>query len=390
MKWFYQARRSALAHRASEPRPLLAMKKSGRTLEPLGPLPHRTKIATSFWGRAWCDHLERLGDYANRLPRGRTYVRNGSVRHLAIEKGRITALVQGSRLYEQVVEIDALPAAKWVEIQKRCQGGIGSLIELLQGQLSDEIMAVVTDPTEGLFPKPREIRVGCTCPDWAALCKHLAAVLYGVGARLDHEPELLFVLRGVDHQELIDEGAVSSAIAGSTRRGGRRRTLDEALIGEVFGIDLGELPASDLAPAPTPPPAPPPAPAPAPGAMPKGREGRVSGEAAASGRGTTRSKASAGGKAAKGKAVTGKAAKTKAAATKAAKGASPSPRPFRATGASVKKLRDRLGMTRARFARAVGVTAQTVTNWEVQRGALKMRAANLERLQALHRASLDP
>ena len=146
------------------------------------------KIVRSFWGQAWCDHLESFSDYDNRLPRGRTYVRNGSVCHLAIKKGQVEAKVMGSELYNVQVGIDTLSQRRWNAIKKQCSGQIGSLLELLQGALSDNIMLVVTDRDKGLFPKPAEIHFDCDCPDWAGMCKHIAAVLYGVGARLDNDP----------------------------------------------------------------------------------------------------------------------------------------------------------------------------------------------------------
>ena len=145
------------------------------------------KIASTFWGEAWCEHLESFSDYENRLPRGRTYVRNGSVCHLAIQKGKIEAKVSGSSLYTVKIDIRTLPPAKWKSLKARCAGQVGSLLELLQGKLSDRVMTIVTDRDEGLFPSPKEIQLSCSCPDWATMCKHVAAVLYGVGARLDEQ-----------------------------------------------------------------------------------------------------------------------------------------------------------------------------------------------------------
>lgn len=196
------------------------------------------KIAKTFWGEAWCYHLESFSDYANRLPRGRTYVRNGMVCHLAIGKGSIDALVSGSKLYTVKITIRTLPREKWMEVKTRCAGQIGSLLELLEGRLSKSVMSVVTDRTKGLFPLPKEIRLECSCPDWAVMCKHVAAVLYGVGARLDEHPELLFLLRGVDHDELIDAEVGVAAAAGQTR-GGRRRIAEDALA-DVFGIEMSD------------------------------------------------------------------------------------------------------------------------------------------------------
>ena len=194
------------------------------------------KIAKSFWGVGWCDHIESFHDYENRLPRGRTYVRNGSVCHLAVAKGSIEAKVSGSELYTVKITVKPLPTTKWKAIKSRCSGQIGSLLELLQGRLSDHVMEVVTDRKEGLFPLANEIKLGCSCPDSAVMCKHVAAVLYGVGARLDAKPELLFTLRGVNHEDLIQADA-ERAVAAATSRGKSKR-LAAADVGAVFGIEL--------------------------------------------------------------------------------------------------------------------------------------------------------
>lgn len=211
-----------------------ALRKKGVDIQPV--VIEGRKIATTFWGKAWCDHLESFSDYENRLPRGRTYVRNGSVCHLDLSKGKVAAKVCGSEMYNVEIGIKPLPAAKWKAIKARCGGQIGSLLELLQGRLSDHVMEVVTDRKEGLFPLPGEITMRCSCPDWATMCKHVAAVLYGVGARLDTRPELLFVLRGVDHEELIEADA-EQALSAATSRGGSQRLEADAL-GDVFGIEL--------------------------------------------------------------------------------------------------------------------------------------------------------
>ena len=215
------------------------LRKQGKDIQPIE-IDGR-KIAKTFWGEAWCDHMESLGDFENRLPRGRTYVRNGSVCHLEIKKGRISAMVSGSSLYKIDIKIDTLPTARWKRVKRQCAGKIGSLIELLQGKLAAGVMEVVTDPDAGLFPAESEIHLDCNCPDWAHLCKHLAAVLYGIGARLDKQPELLFLLRGVKHDELIDS-RVDKVVSGATGRGGRRRTVASDDLTDVFGIDIEEPP----------------------------------------------------------------------------------------------------------------------------------------------------
>lgn len=213
---------------------LASLRKKGMDVQPVE-IDGR-KIAKTFWGEAWCDHLESFSDYANRLPRGRTYVRNGSVCHLCVTRGGVEARVAGSELYTVKVQINELLPAKWRLIKQRSAGKIGSLLELLQGRLSDEVMRIVTDPKEGLFPLPKEISFRCDCPDWAGMCKHIAAVMYGIGARLDVSPDLLFTLRGVEHQELIavdTEAAISVATSS-----GKSKKLAASNLADVFGIDL--------------------------------------------------------------------------------------------------------------------------------------------------------
>ena len=215
-------------------RKMESLRKKGADIQPVEI--EGRKIAKTFWGEAWCNHLESFSDYENRLPRGRTYVRNGSVCHLAITKGKIEAKVSGSTLYNLRIRIKTLPGKKWNAVKRQCSGQIGSLIELLQGNLSDSTMEVVTDRKNGLFPLPGEISLDCNCPDWAVMCKHVAAVLYGVGARLDEKPELLFKLRGVDHEELIAADA-EAAVSAATSKGKSKR-LDANDLSDVFGIDI--------------------------------------------------------------------------------------------------------------------------------------------------------
>ena len=204
------------------------------------------QIATTFWGQAWCKNLESYSDFANRLPRGRSYVRNGSVVDLQIARGEIAARVQGSSLYVGKIRIEPLAPARWKALKQECAGQVTSLVSLLQGRLPESVLHAVTDRATGLFPAPREIKLDCSCPDVASLCKHLAAVLYGIGARLDTQPELLFLLRGVDHQELVSE-----AVAAATRvpaSAGDVAPLGDTELAEVFGIEI-DGPAASPSPA---------------------------------------------------------------------------------------------------------------------------------------------
>jgi uncharacterized Zn finger protein len=197
-------------------------------------------IAATFWGEAWCENLESYSDFANRLPRGRTYVRNGSVVDLKIEKGRISALVSGSELYDVEIDITALPKEKWAALKAQCAGKIGTLVELLQGKLSKAVMEMVADRERGLFPKPKEIKMKCSCPDYAGMCKHVAATMYGVGNRLDSAPELLFTLRRVDHTELIEQAVPAAPLKGESKS----PTIAPDALGDIFGIEIGGAPAA--------------------------------------------------------------------------------------------------------------------------------------------------
>ena len=195
-------------------------------------------IAATFWGKAWCDNLERYSDYANRLPRGRTYVRNGSVVDLQIAPGEVNALVSGSEIYQVAVKVSAVPKARWTSICTDCAGAIDSLVELLQGRFSKGVMERICRQKTGLFPAPAEIEFSCSCPDWASMCKHVAAVLYGIGARLDEQPELLFKLRKVDEKDLIAKAGKGLPLVEEgtrSRQGpGRRRPLRAVRFGAGY------------------------------------------------------------------------------------------------------------------------------------------------------------
>ncbi len=209
------------------------MKKKGQALSPVR-ISGRT-IATTFWGKAWCENLEAYSDYSNRLPRGRTYVRNGSVIDLRIGTAEVSALVSGSDIYKVKIGIHPVKKKAWETIKTECAGKIGSLLELLHGRLNRSVMEIVTRPQKGLFPVPAEISFQCSCPDWASMCKHVAAVLYGVGARLDEEPELLFRLREVRHEDLISGPEVARM---SVSKDAREKIIAEGELEDIFGIEI--------------------------------------------------------------------------------------------------------------------------------------------------------
>lgn len=280
-------------------------------------------IASSFWGRGWCTHLESFSDIASRLPRGRSYVRSGAVCDLKINASRVDARVVGSSLYRVEIDIAPVEPATWEMLKRRCAGEIESLVALLQGRLSEPVMRAVANREHGLFPKPGEMSFQCSCPDWADMCKHVAATLYGVGNRLDHEPELLFRLRGVDAAELIDAG-FSTPAAGGARDDA---TLADEQLAGIFGVELDLAPA---APAKRPAPAPPAARTPA-------------------------------------------AAKPRQAAPASA-----------ITGHAVAALRDALGLSTHAFARELRVSQASIKRWESLGPApINAQRASLQALQRL-------
>jgi uncharacterized Zn finger protein len=215
-------------------REMAKLAKKGRVISPVAI--EGRKIATTFWGKAWCENLESYSDYESRLPRGRTYVRNGSVVDLQIERGRVKATVSGSELYTLTIEIGVLPKTRWDAICRDCAGSVGSLVELLQGKLSKNVMERVCRTDDGLFPGPDEIKLGCSCPDWADMCKHVSAALYGVGARLDAKPDLLFELRGVDRAQLI--ASAGKDLPMTQRPVAGERVLAEDDIAALFGLEM--------------------------------------------------------------------------------------------------------------------------------------------------------
>jgi uncharacterized Zn finger protein len=224
----------AATRRRQATRALAGLKKQGHEASPV--VIDGRRITSTFWGKAWCENLERYSDFRNRLPRGRTYVRNGSVIDLQVAQGAVTSLVSGSDIYKVRIVVAAVPQTRWRGICRDCTGAIDSVVELLQGRLSTSVMARICEPKTGLFPAPKEISFRCSCPDWARMCKHVAAVLYGIGARLDERPELLFLLRRVNEQDLIAKA--DTGFQPGSGRPAPAKILDIGNLSEIFGIDI--------------------------------------------------------------------------------------------------------------------------------------------------------
>jgi uncharacterized Zn finger protein len=239
--WDYYPPYTSVAEKKAQGARALAklLKKSTRTAEPVVITHRKRQLTTTFWGKAWSDNLQRYADLANRLPRGGAYLRNGSVLDLTIAAGRVEAYVAGSELYRVTIGIAPMAKARWRRVVARCTGRIGSLVGLLRGELSADVLAVLTDAADGLFPEPREMTLDCSCPDRARVCKHIAAALYGVGIRLDARPELFFVLRQVDQAEMLSSATVG--VVSRARPATGKRIADDRL-SAVFGIELEQAP----------------------------------------------------------------------------------------------------------------------------------------------------
>ncbi|WP_139991875.1 SWIM zinc finger family protein [Paenibacillus paridis] len=228
------AEKKRIAERAVE-----KLKEKGQDISPIV-ITGRT-ITKTWWGKSWCDNLESYSDYSNRIDRGRSYVRHGAVLDLQISEGNVTSLVQGSTSKPYKVEIMIAPLSKmlWDDIVKECAGKINSLQELMGGKFPKGLSELFTMKGKGLFPAPKEIKLACSCPDSAKMCKHVAAALYGVGARLDEDAALFFSLRGVDIDNLISLSLAqtSESMLGKSK-GRSRRVMEDADISELFGIEL--------------------------------------------------------------------------------------------------------------------------------------------------------
>jgi uncharacterized Zn finger protein len=236
---YYWGYKSYKPDKEKTSRALDKLKKKGRDASPV--IIAGKAISTSWWGIEWCRNLESYSDFHNRLERGRSYVRNGAVIDLKILPGRIEALVQGSDYdpYEVEISIKAVKPQTWKAMTAECAGKIHSLGDLLEGRFPMELSTLFTAREKGIFPAPREIEFECSCPDFAYMCKHVAAVLYGVGVRLDKDPSLFFTLRKVDIGDIIS-GAIARKSEDMLKKAGARsgRVLEAAGLSETFGIDI--------------------------------------------------------------------------------------------------------------------------------------------------------
>jgi uncharacterized Zn finger protein len=251
---YYWGYKSYKPDKNTTARALDKLKKKGREASPV--IIDGRDISKSWWGIKWCRNLESYSDYYNRLERGRSYVKNGAVIDLKILPGRIEALVQGSDIdpYEVEISIKPLKNEIWKAMAAECAGKIHSLGELFEGRFPMELSTLFTAREKGIFPSPSEIDFECSCPDYAFMCKHVAAVLYGVGARLDKDPALFFTLRNVNIGDIIS-GAVAKKSEDMLKNAGARsgRVLVDDGLAETFGIDIAGFDSAPAAAAALPP-----------------------------------------------------------------------------------------------------------------------------------------
>ena len=238
---YYPPYVSVAEKRAKAARKLKQLKKRNPDIKPI--LLEGTAIARTWWGKSWNLNLERYADYSNRIGRGRSYVRHGAVLDLQIDAGKVESLVQGtkSKPYSVSVKIKSVNKKIWQDIKSACEGKLDSLQELLAGKFPKALDVIFMAQGEGLFPTPKEIEFSCSCPDWAYMCKHVAATLYGIGARFDEDPELFFKLRKVKMKDLVTQ-AVEDKTRKLLKKAKKKtaRVIEESDLAGVFGIDIEE------------------------------------------------------------------------------------------------------------------------------------------------------
>ncbi|WP_320041646.1 SWIM zinc finger family protein [uncultured Desulfobacter sp.] len=232
---------SVAEKRAKAEKKLAALKKKNPDIQPV--VLEGQALAKTWWGKAWNKNLERYADYANRIGRGRSYVRHGAVLDLKIQPGKVSGLVMGSTStpYRITVTIKPIPQKQWQHIKNQCRGKMDSIKQLMTGKFPKALESLFTQKGKGLFPSPKEIELDCSCPDWAVMCKHVAAVLYGIGARLDQDPALFFILRKAKVDDLVAE-TVQESKKDLLNRSGKKssRIIDEKSqnLSDMFGIDI--------------------------------------------------------------------------------------------------------------------------------------------------------
>ena len=245
--WDYPRYVSVAEKKAKADRKLKQLRKKDPAIRPI--VLEGRAIAKTWWGKSWNLNLERYADYSNRIGRGRSYIRHGAVLDLQISAGQVNSLVQGSRSkpYSVTIKIEGITKKIWQNMKAACTGKLESLPELLNGEFPKALGDVFTAQGRGLFPSPREIGFDCSCPDWAYMCKHVAATLYGIGTRLDDDPGLFFKLRKVNIDDLIQQTLKdhSYKLLEKAEKMSSGKIAESDLAG-MFGIDMEDTMDLDL------------------------------------------------------------------------------------------------------------------------------------------------
>jgi uncharacterized Zn finger protein len=237
---------SVAEKRAKAEKKIKQLRKKNPDLRPI--IIEGKTLARTWWGKAWNKNLKSYADYSNRIGRGSSYVRHGAVLDLQITPGKIKALVQGSRNkpYDVLIHISKIKKGNWQVIKKECQSRLSSLPDLLAGKFPKDLQEIFMVQGKGLFPTPTEISFDCSCPDWASMCKHVAATLYGVGARLDEDPALFFILRQAALDNLVSQavqGKMTSIL--KEEKTNNRKVIADNQLADLFDISMDTF---DIAP----------------------------------------------------------------------------------------------------------------------------------------------
>ncbi|MGR3318381.1 MAG: SWIM zinc finger family protein, partial [Candidatus Anammoxibacter sp.] len=239
--WGYPEYVTVGEKRAKAAKKLQQLKKKNPNINPI--VIEGMTIAKSWWGKSWNRNLEKYADYSSRISRGRSYIRHGAVLDLKIDKGEVNSLVQGSssKPYSVSIKIKRISKNTWFDVICACNGNLDSLQELLTGKFPKAMEEIFTAKGNGLFPSPKEINFDCSCPDWASMCKHVAATLYGIGARLDDDPNLFFTLRKVNVNDLVTR-AVKDKTKELLKKAGKKssRIIEDSDLSSLFGIEMDE------------------------------------------------------------------------------------------------------------------------------------------------------
>ena len=204
-------------------------------------------ISSSWWGQMWCRNIENYSNIRNRLERGRTYIRQNTVKSLSISNNCAESQVQGhsKEPYRVIINIKTIEKSKYDNILNKCENSVDNLESLMTGSFPKEYQQFFTDEEYGLFPKSNEIDYNCTCLDYEKnmhMCKHIAATMYAIGNKLDNDPLIFFKLRGIDISEFSNKILKKETeFVWNNINGESNRKINSNDISFLFGVDCDEI-----------------------------------------------------------------------------------------------------------------------------------------------------